>query len=240
MRKSGLETEKDLDRMYFRSVTCQLWRGVKEDLSSRYAKGEFQIWWQFSSCTSSLEILQQPQFIGQAGTRTLFSIEGATNGKDIRRHSYFQREAEILLLPGTYLEVYKVIQRSDGLHTIHVRQAKPPYELLVPPQFSGPLETNISPIRTFTVPQSNSSLTKTLPQRKYMDSDSSSEDELSKPENSTFLDRMDNHSSIGKNSCSSVAKVTYSSQPSMNGKSGNLQMMPKLQTQKSAKGLFSL
>ncbi|CAF3813281.1 unnamed protein product, partial [Rotaria sp. Silwood1] len=45
------------------SVDCQLWRGVKEDLSHLYPKGEFRIWWSFSSCTTALDVLQRPNFI---------------------------------------------------------------------------------------------------------------------------------------------------------------------------------
>ncbi|CAF3300349.1 unnamed protein product [Rotaria socialis] len=126
-------TDLFLSCIYWSSVGCQLWRDVKEDLSDIYQKGEYRIWWSFSSYTSSLDVLQRPHFIGKSGTRTLFSIEGSTCGKNISRHSYYKHENEILLLLGTYLEMCSLISRTYKFHIVHLRQIKPPHEVLVPP-----------------------------------------------------------------------------------------------------------
>ncbi|CAF1584478.1 unnamed protein product, partial [Adineta ricciae] len=94
-----------------------IWRGVKDDLSAQYKKGEKIIWWGVSSCAGSVSVIEQ--FIGQNGIRTIFSIE-ATNAKFIRDHSYFKEEDEIILLPGTYLQIVDKMQPAQDLTIIHL------------------------------------------------------------------------------------------------------------------------
>ncbi|CAF3762312.1 unnamed protein product, partial [Rotaria sp. Silwood1] len=109
-----------------------LWRGVKSSLHSKYHRGQRYIWWAFSSCTLSLEVLEQPMYLGKTGTRTLFSIE-CMNGKAIKPYSYFQKEDEILLLPGFYFEVVGKVNAGNGLHIIQIREVTPPHVLLEHP-----------------------------------------------------------------------------------------------------------
>jgi hypothetical protein len=52
-----------------------VWRDVPEDLSAKYKKNDEHVWWAFSSCTSSVNILESPDFLGTTGALTLFSIE---------------------------------------------------------------------------------------------------------------------------------------------------------------------
>ena len=112
-----------------------IWRGVKKDHSAEYVANSRVSWWAFSSCTTSLEVLESDLYLGNTGTRTLFSIE-AINGRSVRSHSYFQVEDEILLLPGTYFEVKSQFNPAPDLHIIHLRQQRPPHDLLEPP-FEG-------------------------------------------------------------------------------------------------------
>ncbi|CAF4733248.1 unnamed protein product, partial [Rotaria sp. Silwood2] len=114
-----------------------IYRGVKADLYLKYQRGERYIWWAFSSCTLSLEVLEQPMYLGDSGPRTLFNIE-CMNGKPIKPHSYYKTEDEILLLPGFYFEVVSKVNAGNGLYIIHVRELTPPYVLLEPP-FSNDL-----------------------------------------------------------------------------------------------------
>ncbi|CAF1125632.1 unnamed protein product [Didymodactylos carnosus] len=115
------------------SIKSTVWRGVKANLSHKYPKGSKCIWWGISSCTDSIGVLEQEQFLGQTGTRTLFSIE-CHSGKDIKSHSYYQTENEILLLPGTYLQVIDQLKAgSDGLFIIHMKEISPPHAFLEPP-----------------------------------------------------------------------------------------------------------
>ena len=53
-----------------------VWRGVKGvDLRSKYQKGSEVYWWAFSSTTKELSTLQNPNFLGTSGVRTVFNIQ---------------------------------------------------------------------------------------------------------------------------------------------------------------------
>ena len=47
-------------------------RGVCEDLSAQYSEGRIIVWYQISSCTNTIEILENPLFLGKSGARTIF------------------------------------------------------------------------------------------------------------------------------------------------------------------------
>ncbi len=112
-----------------------VWRGVNKDLSKDFPRGTSVIWWSFSSCTTSLTVLENNIYLANVGERTLFSVE-AINGRTIRAHSHFDYEDEILLLPGTYMEVQSQLTPAPGLHVIHLKQVKPTKTLLELP-FGG-------------------------------------------------------------------------------------------------------
>ncbi|CAF2770984.1 unnamed protein product [Rotaria sp. Silwood2] len=129
------------------SVKKTVWRGVKADLSEQYSVGKAFVWWGFSSCTESLNVLESEKFLGKTGVRTLFNIE-CEAGKEIHQHSYFKDESEILLLPATQFQVLGKINPAPDLHIIHIRETKPRYVLLQPPfpndsPSTGPVATNI-------------------------------------------------------------------------------------------------
>ena len=109
-----------------------VWRGIRKDFSQDYPRDTRVTWWGFSSCTRSLDVLESPLYLGDTDTRTLFSIE-IFNARSIQAHSHFRGEDEILLFPGTYLEVISQFKPSPDLNIIHLRQMKPPHELLEPP-----------------------------------------------------------------------------------------------------------
>ena len=112
-----------------------VWRGVRLDVSDDFLSGTNATCWGFSSCTKMLSLLQNDVYLGNIGPRTLFSIE-ILNGRDIRAHSHFVQEDEILLLPGTYLEVLTHLPQASGLRIIHLKQKIPDITLLKPP-FKG-------------------------------------------------------------------------------------------------------
>jgi hypothetical protein len=115
-----------------------VWRGVRKDYSVDYPPGDEVTWWAFSSCTASLSVLESDLYLGNTGTRTLFSIE-AINTRTIRSHSHFTTEDEILLLPGTYFEVKSRLNPAPDLYIIHLLQKVPPHVLLEPP-FEGTVQ----------------------------------------------------------------------------------------------------
>ncbi|CAF2635713.1 unnamed protein product [Rotaria sp. Silwood2] len=116
-----------------------IWRGIRKDLSPKFPPGTQVIWWSFSSCTTTLPVLENDLYLGQQGTRTLFSID-AFNARNIRNHSYFANEDEILLLPGTYMKVQSQFNPAPDLHVIHLKQMVPDNMLLEPP-FEGIFES---------------------------------------------------------------------------------------------------
>ena len=101
------------------------------NLHKSYPKGRAVVWWGFSSCTSSAEVLQAEQFLGKIGDRTMFHIQ-CLSGKDIRRHSLIPMEDEILLLPGRQLQVTSYLDSGNGLHFIQMKEIEPPYDLIEP------------------------------------------------------------------------------------------------------------
>ena len=103
------------------SIEETVWRGIKLDLSNDYTSGQEILWWSVSSCTESIDILQSDHFLGQDGPRTLFSIE-CFRGKLITPFSAYPAENEILLLPGTKLQVVSKMALAQHLHIIHLKE----------------------------------------------------------------------------------------------------------------------
>mmetsp|Transcript_5769 Transcript_5769/g.11072 ORF Transcript_5769/g.11072 Transcript_5769/m.11072 type:complete len:205 (-) Transcript_5769:245-859(-) len=102
-----------------------LWRGVKGvDLRGDFPVGKELFWWSFSSTTKQMSTLQNPQFLGTDGVRTVFSIQ-VKDGVDIARYSIFQgaqSEAEVLLYPGTKLRVVDTLDMGHSLFAVHLEQ----------------------------------------------------------------------------------------------------------------------
>jgi hypothetical protein len=114
-----------------------VWRGVTKNLSVEFSPGTQVTWWSFSSCTTELTVLENNMYLGNAGNRTLFSVE-AINGRTVRDHSHFVTEDEIILLPGTHMIVQSQFSPAPDLHIIHLKQVIPEEVLLEPP-FEGNL-----------------------------------------------------------------------------------------------------
>ncbi len=73
------------------SFNQTIYRGIKMDLIEDYPIDKTFVWWAFSSCTDSVGTLENEEFFGQTGKRTLFAIESST-GKNIRNHSIFNQK----------------------------------------------------------------------------------------------------------------------------------------------------
>jgi hypothetical protein len=110
------------------SISRSIYRGVKKNLSKYYIMEKTVVWWGFSSCTTSVAVLQSEQFMGKKGTRTMFTIE-CKSGKDIRNHSFFPSEDEVLLLAATQFKVVGCLDQGD-LHVIQLKETRPPHPLL--------------------------------------------------------------------------------------------------------------
>ncbi|CAF5073565.1 unnamed protein product, partial [Rotaria sp. Silwood1] len=113
------------------SVHHIIYRGVKMDLVSGYGEGEDFVWWAFSSCTSSLRILEN--HIGKTGKRTIFNIScntASNSAKDISQHSFYPEEKEVLLFPARQFKVSSSLDTGHELHIVDVKEIEPPFPLI--------------------------------------------------------------------------------------------------------------
>ncbi len=124
------------------SLRETVYRGVKLDMSKRYIKGETIVWWGFSSCTTSLDVLQSNLFLGKVGTRTMFTIQ-CESAKDICKHSYYPAENEVLLLSATQFIVTACLDQGE-LHIVQLKETRPPFLLLQPVPVIVPQLNNLS------------------------------------------------------------------------------------------------
>ena len=142
-----------------------MWRGVRGDLREFHLKGKQFPWWAVTSCTTSLSVLENPNFLGKLEKRTMFSIQ-TNRGRSIRGHSYFQHEDEILLPPGVFLQTVDSISPAADLYIIQLREIAPPYPLLADPfdlsqlkwtlpKLEPPLKIAQAPTTSKTVSQSS-------------------------------------------------------------------------------------
>jgi hypothetical protein len=99
-------------------------------MSKSYVTGETIVWWGFSSCTTKVEVLQSNLFLGETGTRTMFTLECET-ARDIQKHSYYSAENEVLLLAATQFQVISCLKQGD-LHIVQLKETRPPHPLLQP------------------------------------------------------------------------------------------------------------
>jgi hypothetical protein len=114
-----------------------VFRGVKGDISKNYVQGKKFVWWSFSSCTTTINVLQSNLFLGKTGARTIFSIQCETI-RDIRKHSYYPNENEVLLLAATEFEVVGCLDQ-DELCIVQLKETHPPHPLLEPVPVVGSL-----------------------------------------------------------------------------------------------------
>ncbi|CAF1387627.1 unnamed protein product [Rotaria sordida] len=112
------------------SIPTTAYRGVKLDLSERYVKGKTIVWWGFSSCTTTVDVLNSKLFLGATGTRTMFTLK-CQSAKDIRKHSYYPAENEVLLMAATQFKVIGCLNQGD-LHIIQLEETHPPFPLMQP------------------------------------------------------------------------------------------------------------
>ncbi len=112
------------------------YRGVKLDMSQSYVTGATIAWWGFSSCTTKVQVLQSNLFLGETGTRTMFTLECET-ARDIQKHSSYPAENEVLLLAATQFQVISCLKQGD-LHIVQLKETRPPHPLLQPVPSDSP------------------------------------------------------------------------------------------------------
>jgi len=126
-----------------KSVSGTIYRGVKMDLRHDYPVNKEFIWWGFSSCTTSIHVLENDGYLGRSGTRTLFMIE-CDDAKDIRNHSMFSFEDEVLLLAARKFKVTACLNCGNNLYMIQLKEIQPKFPLLA---YSSSVQTKTSSYR---------------------------------------------------------------------------------------------
>jgi hypothetical protein len=111
------------------STNRYVYRCIQGDMREDYPLDETIYWWGFSSCTATMEALSTKEFSRLSGKKTLFMIE-SFSGKDIREHSDFQDEAEVLLPPGRQFKVVSTLDQGNNYYIIRLSETKPEYPLL--------------------------------------------------------------------------------------------------------------
>ena len=106
-----------------------IYRGITRNLRNDYQTGQTILWWSFSSCTLNMGVLSNKQFLGSEGARTLFAIE-SSSGKDIRKHSVFQQEDEVLLPAARQFQVVACMSQGGGLNIVQLREIESPIHLI--------------------------------------------------------------------------------------------------------------
>ncbi|CAF1583820.1 unnamed protein product [Rotaria magnacalcarata] len=85
-----------------------IYRGVEKDMRDEFPVGKKFIWWSFTSCTASLDVLRR--YLGKTGNRTIFNII-CGSAKSVNRHSSFESENELLLYPARQFQVMSSFQQ---------------------------------------------------------------------------------------------------------------------------------
>ena len=103
-----------------------VYRGVRADLRATYKKGRTVTWHQFSSCTSTIEVLQSEQYCGTSGERTLFVVT-LTQGRArwVADVSMAETEDEVLLPPNTRVRVDSTLDAGGGLVIVTLTELEP-------------------------------------------------------------------------------------------------------------------
>ena len=117
-----------------------MYRGVQIDMSKEFMKEKTFVWWSFSSCTSTIDIIKH--FLGAKGPRTIVNIE-CDSAKDISRHSFYQIENEILLYPARQFKVISSLDAGNQLHIIQLKEIQPPFPLIHIPQIIATVSPTI-------------------------------------------------------------------------------------------------
>ena len=101
-----------------------VYRGVKNKDVFLPGKGETMIWPAFSSCTTTIDVLQSEKFLGKMGSRTLFVIE-AQSGRSIQKHSFHTTEDEVLIPMNRPFQIISILDAGNGLTLVDLKEVDP-------------------------------------------------------------------------------------------------------------------
>jgi hypothetical protein len=133
---------KDETGVLFRGIKLS-WPGAptlaeyKAELQRKQASCEEEIWWPFSSTSTSLPAVNS--FLGEHGPRVIFTVDGGSSARDVRDYSGFQEgtrvpEDERLLPCGTAF-VVKTAEIIGDVLMVSLRQTN---DIKVPSSIAAP------------------------------------------------------------------------------------------------------
>ncbi|CAF0848779.1 unnamed protein product [Adineta steineri] len=97
-----------------------VYRGLDKDVTMNFKKGQKITWWGISSCSTSVDVISS--FISKSSSSTLFRID-CLNGKSVASYTCYPHENEVILMPGTKLEVVSnPLSHHGGLNIIHLKE----------------------------------------------------------------------------------------------------------------------
>ena len=100
------------------SLPITVWRGITDYFcASDFVKGQMYTWSSINSCSSDVNVASV--YVGRGGI--LFCIN-AIHGKDITEYSEFQDEREIILMPGTRLQVQSTSFDEHRLNIVQLNE----------------------------------------------------------------------------------------------------------------------
>lgn len=106
-------------------LMVKLFRGVKMTykaiLGEDVKVGGLVNWYQFTSCSTSPEVLKDENFLGPETGGTVFQIMGVT-GINIKPYSAIEGEDEVVLPPGSTFTVDKITPWKFGVSEVRMRQ----------------------------------------------------------------------------------------------------------------------
>ena len=105
-----------------------LYRGVRNNITKDFDQGKTCFWWAFTSCTTSINVLNSELFLGKIGQRTMFTID-CWSGKYIRNHSMIDTEDEVILFPGFQYKVIGICNAGNDLHMVQIEEIDTPHSL---------------------------------------------------------------------------------------------------------------
>lgn len=98
----------------------------KDELVRKQTQKEEEIWWGFSSTSTSLSAVRT--FLGEEGPRVIFTVDGGSSARDVRRYSGFQDvaipEDERLLPCGTAFHIKSTDIVADNLLMVSLCQTE--------------------------------------------------------------------------------------------------------------------
>jgi hypothetical protein len=110
-----------------------VYRGLRMDVTKEYSKGDTFVWWDFVSCTSSIEFSEN--FMYDNEPRTIFIIE-CDSAKDISKYSLDNNENEIILYPARQFQVHSTFDYGDQLKLIQLKEIRKNNPLIRIPQIT--------------------------------------------------------------------------------------------------------